>query len=112
MFPLSCVQDEDEGESRNGSVASVVKVKPRPKVPAAAQAPKNLLLKAMADAQRSMATAPVREVPNIKSKVTIYNTALQLILMNGLRNRGNQAGIIPNCPPSISEKAHYRLAYQ
>ena len=55
---------DDEEDGRNGNVvASVVKVKPRPKMSAAAQPPRNLLLRAMADAHRSVAKAPVRETP-------------------------------------------------
>nr|CAD7590675.1 unnamed protein product [Timema genevievae] len=59
------VEDEeyDPANPAVGSVASVVRVKPRPKLPAALQASKNLLLKAMAEAQKSVANTPVRPDP-------------------------------------------------
>lgn len=59
-------EEEEEYDPANpavGSVASVVRVKPRPKVPAALQANKNLILKAMAEAQKSVASAPKRVEP-------------------------------------------------
>ncbi|KDR21692.1 Zinc finger CCCH domain-containing protein 14 [Zootermopsis nevadensis] len=58
---------EEEYDPTNpavGSVASVVRVKPRPKVPASLQANKNLILKAMAEAQKSVASAPKRVEPD------------------------------------------------
>lgn len=60
-------EEEEEYDPANpavGSVASVVRVKPRPKVPAALQANKNLILKAMAEAQKSVANAPKRVEPH------------------------------------------------
>lgn len=62
--------EEEEYDPANpavGSVASVVRVKPRPKVPAALQANKNLILKAMAEAQKSVASAPKRVEPHERS---------------------------------------------
>ena len=62
----SKLKEEEEYDPTNpavGSVASVVRVKPRPKVPAALQANKNLILKAMAEAQKSVASAPKRIEP-------------------------------------------------
>jgi len=59
-------EEDEEYDPANpavGSVASVVRVKPRPKVPAALQANKNLILKAMAEAQKSVASAPKRVEP-------------------------------------------------
>jgi hypothetical protein len=64
--------EEEEYDPANpavGSVASVVRVKPRPKVPAALQANKNLILKAMAEAQKSVASAPKRVEPHEVSYV-------------------------------------------
>ncbi|XP_063229365.1 zinc finger CCCH domain-containing protein 14 isoform X2 [Bacillus rossius redtenbacheri] len=58
---------EEEYDPTNpavGTVASVVRVKPRPKVPAALQASRNLILKAVAEAQKSVAAAPVRRDPS------------------------------------------------
>lgn len=53
------VEEETEKEEPiNKEVASVVKVKPRVLPPNAKQANKNLLLKAVADAQRSIAQTP------------------------------------------------------
>jgi hypothetical protein len=60
-------EEEEEYDPTNpavGSVASVVRVKPRPKVPAALQANKNLILKAMAEAHKSVASAPKRIEPD------------------------------------------------
>jgi hypothetical protein len=59
--------DDEEYDPANpavGTVASVVRVKPRPKLPAALQANKNLILKAMAEAQKSVASAPKRVEPH------------------------------------------------
>ncbi|PSN58231.1 hypothetical protein C0J52_00151 [Blattella germanica] len=59
--------EEEEYDPANpavGSVASVVRVKPRPKVPAALQANKNLILKAMAEAHKSVSNAPKRIDPD------------------------------------------------
>ncbi|XP_046382945.1 zinc finger CCCH domain-containing protein 14 isoform X2 [Ischnura elegans] len=55
------------GSTRAVGVPSVVRVKGRPKIPLAAQANKNLILKAVAEAQKSVATAPVRVEPRVRS---------------------------------------------
>nr|CAD7259547.1 unnamed protein product [Timema shepardi] len=56
-------EEYDPANPAVGSVASVVRVKPRPKLPAGLQASKNLILKAMAEAQKSVANTPVRPDP-------------------------------------------------
>lgn len=55
----------EEPPDANLAVASVVRVKARPQRPASQQANKNLLLKAMAEAAKSVATAPVRKEPQV-----------------------------------------------
>jgi len=72
-------EEEEEYDPANpavGSVASVVRVKPRPKVPAALQANKNLILKAMAEAQKSVASAPKRVEPHEVSYCNPYYQGL------------------------------------
>ncbi|PNF41804.1 hypothetical protein B7P43_G02604 [Cryptotermes secundus] len=62
--------EEEEYDPVNpgvGSLASVICVKPRPIVPAALQANKNLILKAMAEAHKSVASAPKRVEPHERS---------------------------------------------
>lgn len=64
-MPLKPHQDEDEIDV---PVNSIIKVKPRPQIPTNRQASKNLLLKAVAEAQRSTATtliAPPKIRPNL-----------------------------------------------
>ncbi|KAK7862513.1 hypothetical protein R5R35_008988 [Gryllus longicercus] len=59
-------EEEEEYDPSNpavGTVASIVRVKPRPKLPAALQANKNLILKAVAEAQKSVTSAPIRSEP-------------------------------------------------
>lgn len=72
--------EEEEYDPLNpgvGSLASVICVKPRPKVPAALQANKNLILKAMAEAQKSVASAPKRvEPPEVSYIVMVYGLLL------------------------------------
>jgi hypothetical protein len=68
-------EEEEEYDPTNpavGSVASVVRVKPRPKVPAALQANKNLILKAMAEAHKSVASALKRIEPDEVSQCNIH----------------------------------------
>ncbi|XP_071441241.1 zinc finger CCCH domain-containing protein 14 isoform X2 [Hetaerina americana] len=55
------------GPVRAVGVTSVVRVKGRPKVPLAAQANKNLILKAVAEAQKSVASAPIRVEPQLRN---------------------------------------------
>jgi hypothetical protein len=73
--------EEEEYDPVNpavGSVASVVRVKPRPKVPAALQANKNLILKAMAEAQKSVASAPKRVEPHEVSYIAQVKPVITL----------------------------------
>ena len=75
-------KEEEEYDPANpavGSVASVVRVKPRPKVPAALQANKNLILKAMAEAQKSVANAPKRVEPH---EVSLWPVITQVIAVS------------------------------
>ncbi|XP_067011511.2 zinc finger CCCH domain-containing protein 14 isoform X2 [Anabrus simplex] len=64
-------REEEEYDPANpavGTVASVVRVKPRPRLPAELQANKNLLLKAVAEAQKSVANVPIRPEPSSPSR--------------------------------------------
>ena len=64
--PLS--HDEDGPDL---SVQSVVRVKPRPRIPAALQANRSLILKAVAEAQKSVSKAVIRaETANSKTRVS------------------------------------------
>lgn len=67
-MPLKPHQDEEEVDV---PINSVVKVKPRPQIPTNRQASKNLLLKAVAEAQRSTATtlAPPKMRPNLTKPI-------------------------------------------
>lgn len=51
------VEVASDGEDNDKTVSSIIKVKPRPKLSPTRQASKNLLLKAMADAQKSAVQA-------------------------------------------------------
>nr|CAD7397344.1 unnamed protein product [Timema cristinae] len=64
-------EEYDPANPAVGSVASVVRVKPRPKLPASLQASKNLILKAMAEAQKSVANTPVRPDPTEVTATTL-----------------------------------------
>uniref|UniRef100_A0A1B0D6P9 Zinc finger CCCH domain-containing protein 14 n=1 Tax=Phlebotomus papatasi TaxID=29031 RepID=A0A1B0D6P9_PHLPP len=66
VAPPKPVFDED---SVDVSVSSVVKIKPRPVVPKGKQANKNLLLRAMAEAQKSTASAMRKDLEK-KERVT------------------------------------------
>ncbi|XP_037950726.1 zinc finger CCCH domain-containing protein 14 [Teleopsis dalmanni] len=65
--------EEDEIEK---PVNSVIKIKPRPVVPAAKQACKNLLLRAMADAQRSTITTKSTGRKKTESKLNVRSNSI------------------------------------
>lgn len=59
---------DDEGPDLN--IQSVVRVKPRPQIPASLQANRSLILKAVAEAQKSVSKVVIRpEIKNSKSNV-------------------------------------------
>lgn len=53
-------EPEPEDEDIVADVPSVVKVTPRPVIPSAKAAPRNLILKAVAEAEKSIQSSPVR----------------------------------------------------
>lgn len=66
----SIIEEEEEDEPILKDVPSVVKVKPRILPPNAKQANKTLLLKAVADAQRSIAQTPKVGSTKVRKLVT------------------------------------------
>lgn len=74
-------EEEKEEEVLNKEVPSVIKVKPRTIPPNVKQANKNLLLKAVAEAQKSLASAP--SVGN-SIKVSCYNFVFLLVIIEYL----------------------------
>lgn len=76
VAPVKHIEPSDEEDLNDKPVNSVIKIKPRPAVSPSRQAPKNLLLKAVAEAQRS--TILTKKLCNTPATATKSKVAARL----------------------------------
>lgn len=93
------VEVASEGEENDKAVSSIIKVKPRPKLSPTRQASKNLLLKAMADAQKSAVQATKDSLKRrLKSRspspLVVKSMRGQKLYTKSYRNRMNRDTMI------------------
>ncbi|KAL5273834.1 ZC3H14 family protein [Megaselia abdita] len=92
------VEVASDGEEHDKTVCSIIKVKPRPKLSPTRQPSKNLLLKAMADAQKSAVQATKdslkRRLKSRSPSPLIKSMRGQKLYTKSYRNRMNRDAII------------------
>lgn len=91
------VEVASDGENNDKTVSSIIKVKPRPKLSPTRQASKNLLLKAMADAQKSAVQATkdsLKRRLKSRSPSPAMNLRGQKLYTKSYRDRMNRDAMI------------------
>ncbi|KAL9889426.1 nuclear polyadenosine RNA-binding 2 [Glossina fuscipes fuscipes] len=86
IAPVKAIEPSDEEELNDKPVNSVIKIKPRPPMSPSKQAPKNLLLRAVAEAQRST----ILNKPVVTTNAATTPTKSKVSLRLGERVQGER----------------------